>query len=120
MGRDNFTCRCCGETDKTLHVHHKSYEKNMKIWDSEDSELVTLCKDCHDCVEEMVHDIRRIGDKLVYFECSGISQFQLITRIYDLVNTAYKKPKWGRNAFRLLDTFLSSLICSSLEFDEAE
>lgn len=47
MERDNFRCQGCGDQDKTLHVHHKIYERGKDPWDYEDNILVTYCEDCH-------------------------------------------------------------------------
>ena len=44
----NFQCECCGEKEKTLHVHHKHYIKGRLAWEYEDSELEALCADCHE------------------------------------------------------------------------
>jgi len=30
-----------------LHVHHKCYRQNKKIWEQEDHEYITLCNICH-------------------------------------------------------------------------
>lgn len=30
-----------------LHVHHKSYKENHLAWEYENSNLITLCEDCH-------------------------------------------------------------------------
>ncbi len=46
--RDNFTCRCCGSTTKTLHCHHLNYVYGREPWEYEISELTTLCCDCHE------------------------------------------------------------------------
>ena len=48
MERDDFTCQECKNTEKTLHVHHKQYEKGKDPWDYLDENLITLCKDCHE------------------------------------------------------------------------
>lgn len=45
--RDDWKCRGCGETEKNLQVHHKSYIRGLKPWEYEDRFLVTLCEDCH-------------------------------------------------------------------------
>lgn len=45
--RDKFTCTGCGETKKTLHVHHALYLKNKDPWDYENDFLHTLCENCH-------------------------------------------------------------------------
>lgn len=47
LSRDNFTCKCCFNTDKTLHVHHKIYESNNP-WETSSIHLITLCEDCHE------------------------------------------------------------------------
>lgn len=53
LERDNWTCRMCGATEKTLHVHHVHYSKMSEgPWDYEDSSLVTLCGDCHELESE--------------------------------------------------------------------
>lgn len=38
LDRDNFSCQYCGETEKTIHVHHMGVD---------DSALISLCEDCH-------------------------------------------------------------------------
>ena len=119
MDRDKFTCRSCGDKRSTLHVHHRSYEKGKRIWDTPDADLVTLCETCHDRVEEMVRDIRRIGDSIAFLETTGIAQNLIMDRLHDLVITACRKPKWGIIALHSLDALLVSLIQSSCDFDEA-
>ncbi len=54
--RDNFTCQCCEDKTITLHVHHKSYFENP--WDTENSQLITYCSDCHLLIEL----IKKISD----------------------------------------------------------
>jgi len=46
--RDNFTCQCCGETEKELHLHHLQYKKGTLPQDHDNEMLVTLCCKCHD------------------------------------------------------------------------
>jgi hypothetical protein len=48
MERDNFTCMSCGNKEKTLNVHHKTYRKNADPWDYPDENFVTYCKYCHE------------------------------------------------------------------------
>lgn len=48
LSQDNFTCQWCGEKEKTLHIHHFCYPKSRNPWESEDSDMVTLCCDCHE------------------------------------------------------------------------
>jgi 5-methylcytosine-specific restriction endonuclease McrA len=43
----NFTCEWCGETEKTLHVHHFFYKKGANPWEYDNCDLVSICEDCH-------------------------------------------------------------------------
>jgi hypothetical protein len=42
-----FTCEICGDSESTLHVHHKQYFKGREVWDYEKNQLACLCKNCH-------------------------------------------------------------------------
>jgi hypothetical protein len=66
MQRDDFTCRLCGNAEKTLNVHHCNYGKGKEPWDYPDSNLVTLCEDCHTGVEDVQKWTRQVisTDKL--------------------------------------------------------
>jgi 5-methylcytosine-specific restriction endonuclease McrA len=55
LSRDEFTCKVCGCNTKTLHVHHFVYDENP--WDTKESDLLTLCKDCHG----LVHEVEKSG-----------------------------------------------------------
>ena len=47
LERDGWSCRRCGETTVTLHVHHKRYAFGREPWDYSPTDLVTLCQECH-------------------------------------------------------------------------
>lgn len=48
LERDIWICSCCGDDSKTLHVHHRVYDKKYENpWDYPDELLITLCADCH-------------------------------------------------------------------------
>ena len=47
LERDGWTCGVCGDTETTLHVHHRWYEGGDP-WDAPDEALVTMCKECHE------------------------------------------------------------------------
>jgi len=49
--RDNFTCKMCGGTENTLHVHHTKYNTGKMAWEYDNSLLLTVCEDCHDVIE---------------------------------------------------------------------
>jgi len=48
LERDRWSCAYCGDTESTLHVHHKRYHRSVDPWDVPDSDLVTLCCKCHE------------------------------------------------------------------------
>jgi hypothetical protein len=44
-----FTCSDCGDTDKTLHVHHTIYRKGCEPWEHAiGTDLVCVCETCHE------------------------------------------------------------------------
>ena len=47
LERDDWTCQLCRSKDKTLHVHHRWYEKGAEPWEAPDEALVVLCEGCH-------------------------------------------------------------------------
>jgi len=47
FNRDKFTCKLCGDTETTLHVHHKEYISGNDPWDYPNKLLVTICEHCH-------------------------------------------------------------------------
>lgn len=75
MNRDNFTCQKCGATDKPLVVHHKTYERCFgRPWGCPDSDLITLCEDCH----ENVH--KRAPRILYYVKVPGANAYNGMIR----------------------------------------
>lgn len=62
MQRDDFTCRDCGDTTKTLNVDHRFYRKGYDPWEYDDADLWTLCEDCHSLISKLRQQlIERIG-----------------------------------------------------------
>lgn len=49
--RDNYKCVTCGSA-KSLHVHHKKYDKRLLAWEYDGDYLETLCSVCHDKVHK--------------------------------------------------------------------
>ena len=47
LERDEWMCQCCYDSESTLHVHHKYYEKGNEPWEYPADSLLTLCDDCH-------------------------------------------------------------------------
>jgi hypothetical protein len=59
MERDDFTCVSCGNKEKTLNVHHKTYRKGAEPWDYEDGNFMTLCEPCHEQSHEFIDEIKQ-------------------------------------------------------------
>lgn len=53
-----WKCLHCGDTDTTLHVHHKRYVKGRMAWEYDASELVVLCDPCHKDEHHMLDELR--------------------------------------------------------------
>lgn len=51
FNRDKWRCRECGDTETTLHVHHKKYTKRYP-WNELMKNLITLCSKCHKAVHK--------------------------------------------------------------------
>ncbi len=56
---DNWTCRSCGCTDKTLNIHHAHYRFRADPWDYPEWDLITLCEGCHELHESLKGDVSR-------------------------------------------------------------
>lgn len=68
MGRDEFTCQKCFDSQSTLMVHHRYYIWTREPWDYPDDLLVTLCGDCHN--EEHAHQAPA-SDLVKVLQCNG-------------------------------------------------
>jgi 5-methylcytosine-specific restriction endonuclease McrA len=56
LERDDFMCQVCGDTKKTLIVHHKNYYPNNDPWDYVDTNFITLCNKCHETEHDYKND----------------------------------------------------------------
>lgn len=43
----DWKCSSCESEDRTLHVHHRRYIKTRKPWEYDDTDLISLCEECH-------------------------------------------------------------------------
>jgi hypothetical protein len=64
LQRDEFSCQMCGDSESTLHVHHKQYLKGRMAWEYEADELVTLCEDCHEGMHTTSEALKQLIAKL--------------------------------------------------------
>lgn len=60
MQRDEFICKSCFDSDSTLNVHHRYYEKNKEPWEYDDDVLVTLCESCHEKTTQEIRVIQQM------------------------------------------------------------
>jgi 5-methylcytosine-specific restriction endonuclease McrA len=81
FARDDWSCVACGETTRTLHVHHLRYEASKEPWEAHPDTLATLCELCHSLIspaalstlmaklsmskEELWEAASRVEDKLM-------------------------------------------------------
>ncbi|WP_207915781.1 HNH endonuclease [Flavobacterium caseinilyticum] len=63
LERDNFSCKCCGDFETSLHVHHTKYLANTDPWEYENDSLITLCETCHAEVTWKKKEVKRIIDE---------------------------------------------------------
>lgn len=80
LERDNFTCIICGSTEKTLHVHHKKYIRNRKVWDYDNDYLVSLCDNCHN-IEHNYTDIVKDLKELINYTIKKVDSINLYKNI---------------------------------------
>lgn len=71
LQRSDFSCECCQETEKTLHVHHKFYKKGAAPWEYDADDLQSLCEDCHDLIHFWKE---RLNESIKRLELSDIEQ----------------------------------------------
>lgn len=80
MQRDNWTCQICKSTDIELNVHHSIYRKGLKPWEYENSDLITLCRDCH----KRMHMPEYLQEGKIYFDDSkDIPKGYVIYKVYN-------------------------------------
>src|ERR1043166_5237804 len=60
LNRDNFACRFCAETTRTLHVHYREYVFGRKPWEYDNASLETLCDLCHEAYTQMDRELKEI------------------------------------------------------------
>ena len=98
MNRDDFQCRVCCNTEKTLNVHHIIYMDHIKnAWEYENEYLITLCNECHEVEHNII--IKNLAFELimdlVYISNDPISEIDGISvRAYFLnINSNYTRKE---------------------------
>lgn len=87
--RDNFTCRNCGNTDKTLNAHHVHYHPFADgPWDYDPDTIITLCVYCH-ADEHTGLDVSKANVILALVKMGYWGTFELDS-LYDVLSTLTK------------------------------
>lgn len=68
LDRDGYVCQNCKAKNTTLHAHHIIYRSNGGSDD--ESNLITLCKDCHNKVHNGEIELKKIGKKKIQLKHS--------------------------------------------------
>lgn len=79
--RDMYRCQSCYKEDVQLEVHHNFYLPNTDPWDYDDTDLITLCHNCH---TEVTESKKMIKHKIDNLHPGGLSPLvDLFTSSYD-------------------------------------
>jgi len=76
MSRDKLKCKKCGDSETTLHVHHKLYINGLKPWEYENNQLITLCEDCHCFIEQYKEEIGEDLNDLKILKCNTFTDIR--------------------------------------------
>lgn len=106
LSRDKFTCQLCLDTETTLHIHHKYYDKTYQTlaWEYPNHSLLTICSDCHVAITKHVEEygndeefatfkVKKEGQKKLFVYTKGMLRFDVSNIEGDLTfteNTANK------------------------------
>ena len=63
--RDSRKCKICDNWDVPMNVHHSYYIWNNEPWDYPDKSLITLCKYCHEYLQELTRDKKNYKNYLI-------------------------------------------------------
>lgn len=74
MQRDGFRCRACGDDNRTLNVDHRIYRKGCDPWEYEDTDLWTLCEDCHGDITGLRQELFEIIGRLDFFDLETVKR----------------------------------------------
>jgi 5-methylcytosine-specific restriction endonuclease McrA len=62
LERDDYTCQICGDTEKEkLIVHHKNKSNEL-------TELITLCRGCHQTIHGLMRIYKKMGNINISYE----------------------------------------------------
>jgi len=105
LERDGWTCKYCGSTHKTLHVHHLFYTKNPDPWEIDPGFLLTLCEDCHSNDKDEDEDLSPVESCLGEIATLLESIWKSGYNIPDILEIAYAISKTNKPKTRDLIYF---------------
>jgi|JI10StandDraft_1071094.scaffolds.fasta_scaffold1621245_1 hypothetical protein len=115
LNRDNWKCRKCESSENTLHVHHLMYAKEP--WLVDNTDLITLCKNCHSEVENDKDAVNCFLSKIIndsmdsYINAVDILRELAVNNLsedeYSIINRIIRRCKGGDYA--LIDKLLTSI-----------
>lgn len=115
MTRDNFTCQECGSKEKTLCVHHKTYEncENGDPWACPDEDLVTWCEDCHN---KFHHDEKKGSIEGWLDDETFIGLYCAFSKTIHEVNEKWRE-EWKNMLFELMGVEFKTYYTKSSDYD---
>ena len=104
LNRDSYKCQHCGKKNCRLEVHHITYRSNGGTDD--ENNLITLCKECHDCVHKGVITLTKKPKKstLKYATQMSIIRSWLLKIYTNVIETFGFVTKENRNRLNLPKT----------------
>ena len=85
LQRDEWKCRKCNKSDKTLVVHHIIYTEGKDPWNYPDYNFMTLCEECHSDIHNKSSIIRRMNNEIICEYLEGIGSTLLSMQILSYI-----------------------------------
>lgn len=79
--RDGWKCRHCNDANSTLAIHHLRYVSGKEPWDCENSELMTLCENCH----SLNHEHRQSLETALIDYLRRMCSFDELRQLFDYI-----------------------------------
>lgn len=114
LHRDNYTCQICGKNHARLEVHHIVYRSQGGTDD--ESNLITLCKDCHSGIHDGKIALTKKPKKLnlKYATHMSIIRNQLLKKYPEAIETFGFVTKENRNHLALQkDHYIDACVIAS-------
>lgn len=98
MKRDKATCQICGDKETELHIHHLKY--TGEPWDAPNQDLQTVCKCCHNSIEQLKGNCEIIKGEKLTTERDGVTHRHVVY-----------KTSIGAQSFKINDDNTTSWLC---------